>query len=95
MSLPKSNGHDAILVVVDRLSKYGHFIPIKQPYLIKSITKMFIKDVMKLHGILPSMVSDKDPTFLSQYWKELFRLQGTSVNITTTYYQELDGQTKV
>jgi len=75
--LPKSNGYDAILVAMDRLSKYGHFILIKHPCSARNIAEGFVKEAVILHGILTSIVSDRDPTFPSLFWKELFRLQGT------------------
>jgi hypothetical protein len=63
--LPKSKGFKAIFVVVDRLSKYAHFILLKRPYSARSLAETFTKEVVRLHGILESIVSDKDPTLLA------------------------------
>ena len=63
--LPKSNGFEAILVVVDRLSKYSHFIPFKHPFTARSIAAIFVKEVVRLHGIPESILSDRDPLFVS------------------------------
>lgn len=61
--LPKSKGFDALLVVVDRLSKYNHFILLKHPYTAKSIAKIFVREVVRHHGIPKSIVSDRGPLF--------------------------------
>ena len=93
--LPKSGGKDAILVVVNRLSKYGHFIALKHPYSARTIAEVFVKEIVRLHGIPSSIVSDTDSTFLSLFWKELFKLQGTTLKMSTAYHPETDGQTEV
>lgn len=74
VGLPKSKGCDAVLVVVDRLSKYAHFILIKHPYSARSIAEVFVREIVRLHGIPSSIVSDRDPILLSYFWQELFKL---------------------
>jgi hypothetical protein len=63
--LPKSNGYSVILVVVDRLTKYAHFLPIKHPYTAHQIAHIFFTNIVKLHGIPRSIVSDRDKVFTS------------------------------
>ena len=72
--LSKSQGYNVILVVVDRLTKYAHFIAVKHPYTVASIAQIFMDNVVRLHGLPQSIVSDRDTIFVSAFWKELFKL---------------------
>ena len=69
--LPLSKGKDVILVVVDRLTKYAHFLPLSHPYTVKKVAELFMDNIIKLHGPPATMVSDKDKIFTSQLWKSI------------------------
>ncbi|KAL0318286.1 UNVERIFIED_CONTAM: Transposon Ty3-G Gag-Pol polyprotein [Sesamum angustifolium] len=92
--LPQSYGKDSILVVVDRLTKYSHFILLKHLYIAFSIAKVFFDNIYKLHGLPVSIVSDRDRIFTSNFWKELFGLTGVSLDMSSAYHPQTDGQTE-
>ena len=93
--LPKSQKHDVVLVVVDKLTKFVHFIPLSHPYIAAKVASLFMQHIFKLHGMPTSIISDGDHIFTSKFWEELFRLQGVELAMSSAYHPQSDGQTKV
>lgn len=93
--LPISFGYTVIMVVVDRLSKYGHFMALKTNYTSKSVAELFTNNIVKLHGMPKSIVSDRDTVFTSKFWQNLFQLQGTTLAMSSAYHPQPDGQSEV
>jgi transposase InsO family protein len=92
--LPKTAaGHDSILTVVDRLTKMAH-IPTTTNVTAETAAKQFFAGVVRLHGLPKSIVSDRDSKFTSAFWKELFKLTGTSLDMSTARHPQTDGQSE-
>ena len=92
--LPTSDRYNAILVVIDKFSKYGHFVPIHHPFTAMQIAKVFLDNIYKLHGLPKVIISDRDPVFTSSLWKELFKLTDTQLLMSSSYHPQTDGQTE-
>jgi hypothetical protein len=85
--LPRTRKHhDSIMVVVDKLTKAAHFIPLKTTHRATDVADIFLKEVARLHGIPKTIVSDRDPKFTSNFLKGLFKGFGTNLNFSTTYH---------
>jgi hypothetical protein len=93
--LPRtSKQHDSIMVVVDKLTKAAHFIPLKTTHRATDVADIFLKEVARLHGIPKTIVSDRDLKFTSNFWKGLYKGFRTNLNCSTAYHPESDGQTE-
>jgi hypothetical protein len=92
--LPKSSGSNCILVVVDKFSKYAHFIPLAHPFTAFQVAVSYMNSVFKLHGLPTAIVSDRDKVFTSHVWQELFKLLGTDLKMSSAYHPQTDGQTE-
>jgi hypothetical protein len=88
--LPKSENKSVIMVVVDRLSKYAHFCALQHLFTASTLAQIVMYQVFKLHGMPHSIVSDRNPTFTSIFWQELFK-QGTQLHLSTAYHPQTDG----
>jgi hypothetical protein len=92
---PKVGDKSVILTVVDRFSKYAHFITLGHPYSATTVAKAFFDTIVRLHSVSESIVSDRDPVFTSTLWKELFRLTGTKLCTSSAFHPQTDSQSEV
>jgi IS30 family transposase len=85
-------GNDSIWVIVDRLTKVAHFLPVKAKYSVSRLAELYVDNILKLHGAPRSIVSDRGPQFTAQFWKSLHASMGTELNYSTTFHPQTDGQ---
>ncbi|XP_073056906.1 uncharacterized protein [Primulina eburnea] len=95
LGLPRTQrGFNAIWVIVDRLTKSAHFLPVKTTYTMNQYAEEYIKELVRLHGIPMSIVSDRDPKFTSAFWKSLHHAMGTRLSFSTAFHPQTDGQSE-
>ncbi|WVZ97509.1 hypothetical protein U9M48_043036 [Paspalum notatum var. saurae] len=93
--LPRTpKGNDAIWVIIDRLTKTAHFLPVRTTYNGAKLAQLYIENVVKLHGIPSRIVLDRGTQFTSKFWKSLQEAMGTKLDFSTAYHPQTDGQTE-
>ncbi|KAL0642100.1 hypothetical protein Bca4012_103094 [Brassica carinata] len=90
----RRRSNNAIWVIVDRLTKVAHLLPMKETDTVEVLAEMYVDQVVRLHGVPTDIVSDRDPRFTSNFWKALQEAEGTKLFISTAYHPERDDQTK-
>ena len=83
---------DSIWVIVDRLTKSTHFLPVRSDYTVEEYAKLYLKEIVRLHGVPISIISDRGAQFTTKFWKSFQRSLGTQVNLSTAFHPQTDGQ---
>nr|GEY61210.1 reverse transcriptase domain-containing protein [Tanacetum cinerariifolium] len=93
--LPKTSiGQDTIWVIVDRLIKSAHFLPMKETNSIEKLMRQYLKEAVSRHGVPVSIISDRNNKFTSHFWKSLNKALGTQLDLSKAYHPQTDGQSK-
>jgi hypothetical protein len=92
VGLPRTaKGYDSIWVIIDRVTKIAHFLPVKTYYPVLTYAKLYIARILSLHGIPKTIVSDREPQFVSKFWEELHKSLGTKLLHSSTYHPQNSG----
>ena len=93
--LPRtSQRHDAVWVIVDRLTKSAHFLAVRMTFTLKRFCRLYIREIVRLHGVPVSIVSDRDPRFTTHFWKSFQKTMSTRLTMSTTFNPQTDGQSE-
>nr|GEU38932.1 hypothetical protein [Tanacetum cinerariifolium] len=93
--LPRTpSGYDTIRVIVDRLTKSAHFLPMKKTETMEKLTQLYLKEIVCRHGVPILIISDRDSHFTSRFWKSLQKALGTNLDTSTAYHPQMNGQSK-
>jgi transposase InsO family protein len=88
------SGYDSIWVIMDRLTKVAHFIPVKTTYSIPQLAKLYMSRIVHLHGVPKKIVSDRGTQFTSRFWERLHETLDTQLRFSSAYHPQTDGQTE-
>ena len=92
---PKSlRGHDAVWVIVDRLTKSTHFLPICLSNSVEDLGILYVHEIVRLHGVLVSIITDRDSHFISLFWKGMQSTLGSDLRLSTTFHPQTDRQSE-
>ena len=95
LGLPRCrSGHDTIWVIVDRLRKSTHFLPVRNSDSLDKLAQLYVREIIRLHGTPVSIVSDDDPRFTSRFWPSLQNSLGTKLHFSTAFHPQTDGQSE-
>ena len=86
--------HDVVFVIVDRLNKSAHFLAVRMTFTLEEFCWLYIHDIVQLHGVSVSIVSDRDPRFTAYFWKSFQKAIGTLLTISTAFHLQIDGQSE-
>ena len=86
--------HDAVWVIVDRLTKTTHFLPVRMTYSLQRLAQLYVVEIVRLHGVPVSIVSDRDPRFTSRFWESLQAALGTELRFSTAFHPQTNGQSE-
>ncbi|GKA92110.1 putative reverse transcriptase domain-containing protein [Tanacetum coccineum] len=93
--LPRTiSGHDTIWVIVDRLIKSAHFLPMREDYKMDRLAKLYLNEIVARHGVPISIISDRDSRFTSRFWQSMQEALGTRLDMSTAYHPQTDGQSE-
>ena len=93
--LPRTpQGYDAVWVIVDRLTKSAHFLAVRMTFTLERFCRLYIREIVRLHGVPVSIVSDRDPRFTSYFWKSFQKAISTRLTMSTTFHPQTDGQSE-
>ncbi|GJU89318.1 putative reverse transcriptase domain-containing protein [Tanacetum coccineum] len=93
--LPRtSSGHDTIWVIMDRLTKSAHFLPMREDYKMDRLARLYLNEIVARHGVPISIISDRDSRFTSRFWQSMQEALGTRLDISTAYHPQIDSQSK-
>ena len=91
--LPRtSQGHNAVWVIVGQLTKSAHFLAVRITFTLERFYRLYIREIVRLHGKPVSIVSDRDPRFTTHFWKSFQKAMGTRLTMSTVFYPQTDGQ---
>ena len=85
-------GHDTVWVIVDRITKSAHFLALRMTLTLERFCQLYNREIVDLHGVLVSIVSDRDPRFTTHFWKSFQKAMGTRLDMSTDFHPQTDGQ---